>query len=397
MAGSKSPALVALDPREVLRELHRAGWQSRLYELKTGGEPVRALIRGVQFHPVTDNPIHVDFQRLVAGERIKVAVPVHFENDGISPGLKRGGMLNVVRHAVEVYCDADNIPDQFTADLAQLDFNDNVRWHDLRGPRTRGAVIDRDFVVATVVAPTKVEEAAAARGRDACRRRTGQSAGESARQARADPAGPGFVRWSSVTGKHVMLLWVGLGNPEPGMARNRHNIGFMALDVIAIRHGFSPWRRRFKGLTAEGSIGGEKILALKPLTYMNASGEAVQAAAAFYKLPPDAITAFHDELDLVPGKLRVKFGGGTAGHNGLRSLDRQLGTAEFLARAHGHWPSGLERARAVLCARRFLQGRGGLAGAVSGCDRRCGAVARIGEGAGFHDQGGAADSSRHRP
>jgi PTH1 family peptidyl-tRNA hydrolase len=126
-----------------------------------------------------------------------------------------------------------------------------------------------------------------------------------------------------------MLLWVGLGNPEPGMARNRHNIGFMAIDVIAIRHGFSPWRRRFKGLTSEGTIGGEKVLALKPLTYMNASGEAVQAASAFYKLPPDAITAFHDELDLVPGKLRVKFGGGTAGHNGLRSLDRQLGTAEF--------------------------------------------------------------------
>jgi large subunit ribosomal protein L25 len=160
--GKQEPALVALDPREVLRELHRAGWQSRLYELKTGSEPVRALIRGVQFHPVTDNPIHVDFQRLIAGERIKVAVPVHFENDGISPGLKRGGMLNVVRHAVEVYCDADNIPDQFTADLAQLDFNDNVRWHDLRGTENSRAVIDRDFVVATVVAPTKVEEAAAA-------------------------------------------------------------------------------------------------------------------------------------------------------------------------------------------------------------------------------------------
>jgi peptidyl-tRNA hydrolase, PTH1 family len=126
-----------------------------------------------------------------------------------------------------------------------------------------------------------------------------------------------------------MLLWVGLGNPEPGMARNRHNIGFMALDTIAIRYGFTPWRQRFKGLIAEGSIGGEKILGLKPQTYMNASGEAVQAAAAFYKLPLDAITAFHDELDLVPGKVRVKRGGGAAGHNGLRSMVRMLGSPDY--------------------------------------------------------------------
>ena len=160
--GSDKPALIALDPREVLRELHRAGWQSRLYELSTAGEPVRALIRGVQFHPVTDNPIHVDFQRLVAGERIKVAVPVHFENDGISPGIKRGAVLNVVRHAVEVYCDADHIPEQFTADLGPLDFNDNVRWHDLKGTENVKSVIDRDFVVATVVPPTKVEVVAEA-------------------------------------------------------------------------------------------------------------------------------------------------------------------------------------------------------------------------------------------
>jgi PTH1 family peptidyl-tRNA hydrolase len=126
-----------------------------------------------------------------------------------------------------------------------------------------------------------------------------------------------------------MLLWVGLGNPEPGMARNRHNIGFMALDTIAIRHGFSPWRQRFKGLVSEGNIAGEKILALKPQTYMNESGVSVQQAAGFYKLAPGAITAFHDELDLVPGKVRVKRGGGAAGHNGLRSMDRILGTQEY--------------------------------------------------------------------
>ena len=123
-----------------------------------------------------------------------------------------------------------------------------------------------------------------------------------------------------------MRLWVGLGNPEPGMLRNRHNIGFMAIDTIAAKYGFSPWRQRFKGVTAEGAVGGERILALKPLTYMNASGESVQAAASFYKLEPSDITAFHDELDLAQGKVRVKRNGGAAGHNALRSMDRILGT-----------------------------------------------------------------------
>ena len=126
-----------------------------------------------------------------------------------------------------------------------------------------------------------------------------------------------------------MQLWVGLGNPEPGMARQRHNIGFMAVDRIAERWGFTPWRARFKGLAAEGSVGGQKVLALKPLTYMNESGLSVQPAAAFFKLPPAEITAFHDELDLTPGKLRVKRGGGAAGHNGLRSMDRQLGVPDY--------------------------------------------------------------------
>ncbi len=126
-----------------------------------------------------------------------------------------------------------------------------------------------------------------------------------------------------------MLLWVGLGNPEPAQSHQRHNIGFMALDRIARRHDFSPWRRRFKGLVAEGSIGPERVLALKPETYMNDSGESVQPAAAFFKVPVEGITAFHDELDLLPGKVRIKRGGGAAGHNGLRSMDRRLGSPEY--------------------------------------------------------------------
>jgi PTH1 family peptidyl-tRNA hydrolase len=126
-----------------------------------------------------------------------------------------------------------------------------------------------------------------------------------------------------------MLLWVGLGNPEPGMARQRHNIGFMAVDAIATRHGFAPWRSRFKGFYAEGRVGMQKVLLLKPMTYMNLSGESVQAAASFFKIEPENITAFHDELDLAPGKVRVKKGGGNAGHNGLRSMDRHLGGPDY--------------------------------------------------------------------
>jgi PTH1 family peptidyl-tRNA hydrolase len=125
------------------------------------------------------------------------------------------------------------------------------------------------------------------------------------------------------------LLWVGLGNPGAEHAKQRHNIGFMALDAIARRHGFSPWRSRFKGQVAEGRVGAARIVALKPETYMNGSGDAVQPAARFHKIAPADIWAFHDELDLAPGKLRVKKGGGTAGHNGLRDMQRALATADF--------------------------------------------------------------------
>jgi PTH1 family peptidyl-tRNA hydrolase len=126
-----------------------------------------------------------------------------------------------------------------------------------------------------------------------------------------------------------MKLWVGLGNPGPLHARQRHNIGFMALDAIAARHHFSPWRSRFRGQVADGTIAGERILALKPETWMNDSGASVQQAAHFHRLPPESICVFHDELDLPPGKVRVKKGGGAAGHNGLRSIDRALGAQDY--------------------------------------------------------------------
>jgi PTH1 family peptidyl-tRNA hydrolase len=122
-----------------------------------------------------------------------------------------------------------------------------------------------------------------------------------------------------------VLLLVGLGNPGNKHADNRHNIGFMAVDEIVRRHGFAPARKRFQGLIGEGSLAGRKVMALKPQTFMNESGRSVGAAARFYKLRPEQIVVIHDELDLAPGKLRVKKGGGLAGHNGLRSLAAHIG------------------------------------------------------------------------
>jgi PTH1 family peptidyl-tRNA hydrolase len=122
-----------------------------------------------------------------------------------------------------------------------------------------------------------------------------------------------------------MRLFVGLGNPGKQYQHNRHNIGFMALDIIVERHKFSGWEKDFKGLVCKGKLGDENVVLLKPQTFMNLSGQSVQAAAAFYKILPDDIIVFHDELDLQAGKIRIKKGGGAAGHNGLRSIDEHLG------------------------------------------------------------------------
>jgi len=122
-----------------------------------------------------------------------------------------------------------------------------------------------------------------------------------------------------------MLLFVGLGNPGAKYAHNRHNIGFMAVDEIARRHGFAPWRRRFQGETAEGTLDRERVVLLRPSTFMNESGRAAQEAASFFKLSAGEITVFQDEIELPAAKVRVKVGGGIAGHNGLRSISSHVG------------------------------------------------------------------------
>ena len=122
-----------------------------------------------------------------------------------------------------------------------------------------------------------------------------------------------------------MQLLVGLGNPGPSHAGHRHNVGFMAVDRIARMHGFEPWRARFAGLAADGRVGDVRVLALKPQTFMNLSGQSVRRALDFFKLAPGDVTVFYDELDLAPGKVRARMGGGAAGHNGVRSLIAHIG------------------------------------------------------------------------
>jgi len=154
----KGETLIALDPRDVMKELHKGGWQSHLYEVAVGdAAPERTLMREVQFHPVTDRPIHVDFLRLAPGVRIRVKVPVVFTGEDTSPGLKEGGTLNVVRRDIEVMVDPENVPERFEIDVAAAAIGDSLRWSAVTDAQGARAVVTRDFVIATIAAPV-VEE-----------------------------------------------------------------------------------------------------------------------------------------------------------------------------------------------------------------------------------------------
>ena len=166
-----------------------------------------------------------------------------------------------------------------------------------------------------------------------------------------------------------MQLWVGLGNPGPQYALHRHNVGFMALDVLADVHGFGPVQKKFSGWVQEGRISGQKVLLLKPATYMNESGRSVGEALRFYKLGTEALTVFHDELDLAPFKVKVKQGGGTAGHNGLRSIDQHLGPDFRRVRLGIGHPGHKDRVTGYVLgnfAKNEMDDLAGMLGAVAG-------------------------------
>lgn len=158
--GKAEPSMIAIDPRLVMRELYSGSWRSQLYQLNVGDQKTVALMRAVQLHPVNDRPLHVDFQRMVAGQHIRVEIPVILEGEETAPGIKRGGVVNLVQHSVEVNCDVDHIPEHFVADLSQLDIHDNIRWSDLKGIEnvTHTNQHEEDFVIATIAPPTVAVE-----------------------------------------------------------------------------------------------------------------------------------------------------------------------------------------------------------------------------------------------
>lgn len=160
--GKSEPNMIAIDPRLVMRELHSPSWRSQLYQLNVGDKKTVALMRAVQLHPVSDRPLHVDFQRMVAGQHIRVEIPVILKGEEEAPGIKRGGVVNVVMHSVEVNCDVEHIPEHFIADLSQLDIHDNIRWSDLKGIEnvTHTNQNEEDFVIVTIAPPTVAVETA---------------------------------------------------------------------------------------------------------------------------------------------------------------------------------------------------------------------------------------------
>jgi len=163
--GAKQPpVLVSMDPRVLLAEMRKSGFHTRLFAIDVNGGTERVLVRDVQLHPVTDVPLHVDFQRVGEHARIHVAIPVHFANEGASPGLKRGGVLNIVRHEVEVTCDADNIPSEIRIDLTGLDIGDSVHISAIKLPEGVKPTIERDFTLASIAAPTVVRAAEGGNG-----------------------------------------------------------------------------------------------------------------------------------------------------------------------------------------------------------------------------------------
>ena len=331
--GKEPPISIPLSGRDVYFKIHGGGFITTVAEIGVNGETIRTLPRDFQLDPVTDRPIHVDFLRITAGSTITVEVPVHFVNEADSPRHQARRRAQRRPPPGRTGLPGGQHSQHIVADLTGLDINDSLHISAIELPEGVKPTIDRDFTVATIAAPAGIKEEirAAADAAAAAETAAGEAKAEGGDAKKADGAkrkAEATARSSPATpgaGRGAMLLLVGLGNPGPEYAAHRHNVGFMARRCDPPPPRLQPVAAEIPGEIAEGTFAGEKCLLLKPQTYMNESGRAVGEAMRFYKLAPEDVLVIHDEVDLPPGKIRMKAGGGAAGHNGLRSIAGAIG------------------------------------------------------------------------
>ena len=400
---NQPPVTISVDDTELRQRILAGRFLTTIYDIDLEGKKHRVIPRDFHLDPVRDFPLHVDFMRLGEGATIRVSVPLHIMNAETAPGIKRGGTVNIVTHSIDLECSVDNIPQYIEADVSSLEISHSLHLSDIKLPAGVKSLTREDVTLVTIVPPSgyaeEIKAAAAAAAAVRQRRRPvrlprlaagggacgrcgcacGGCCGAPRPGAKARPAA---TRRSKLTRGDAASCDCLLGSaiPARNTPHNRHNIGFMAVDEIARRHGFAPWRRRFQGETAEGTLDRERVVLLKPTTFMNNSGRAVQEAANFFKLAAGEITVFQDELELPAAKVRVKVGGGIAGHNGLRSISSHIGNEYRRVRigiGHPGIKELVHQPRAVgFCQERPPLGRG----AVRGDGRQCRAA---GDGQGF--------------
>ena len=337
--GDKQPPLaIALSYKDVYYKIHGGGFLTTVATIDVGGKKIQVLPKDFQLDPVRDFPMHVDFLRIGKDTEVNVNVPVRFINEEKSPGIKRGGVLNIVRHEVEFHCPANAIPDFITVDLTGTDIGDSIHISAVTLPKgVKPVISDRDFTIATVASSSAMKPEAAETKKCGCSRSSRRGIISTLRRPNH-----ACLCWSRQSGREICQA--------PAQCR-LHGGG---------RDCPPPWlfalEKKFQALIAEGNLGGEKIVLIKPQTFMNLSGQSVGEALRFYKLDPSALTVFYDELDLAPGKVRVKTGRRRRRPQ-WHPLDRRPSRQGLSPRAHRHRSPGDQGNGHPSRARRFCQGR----------------------------------------
>ena len=324
------------DPQELA-----AGRTIGLVEIEVGGIKLLAMVRDFALHPVKRELEHVDFIEVKLDQPVDVFVPLFAIGKPV--GVVKGGVLRIVHRTIPVRCLPDRIPVKVEADVTHLELGQHIATRELKLPEGVVARLPPEQTLIAVVAPEKeVEEVApGAPGAAVVRGRLGRLARQRvARRPRAGAAAGGDSRCSREGRQEEEVARAAGRRPRQPRTRAReqprHNVGFMVADTLRRREGWPEYKAKFSGLWTRGALEGADVALLKPQTYMNLSGDSVQPASAFLKVPPESILVVHDELDLAWKDVRLKLGGGHAGHNGIRSIIQRLGTPGLPPRPGRH-------------------------------------------------------------